>query len=96
MVNADAEMDTVVPIANTNVKILPKSPPFLAQGSSKSLYYFLFFTLILVAIAATVFYIFRVRGQIKRGAAQLNEDPHSIIGSNPEPEKQGRYGFQRD
>ena len=95
MVNVNAEVDTTAHTANTKVPF-NFNLIFIAQASSKFLYYFLVLAVLLLSIGGIVFYIFRVRGQIKRGAEQMNDDPNSIIGRDPEPAKQGKYGFQRD
>lgn len=60
--------------------------------SSRVLYYFLIFAVMLAIIGGIVFYTVKVRGQMKRHPG-LDDDPNSVIGSDPEPKRKGRFGF---
>jgi hypothetical protein len=43
-------------------------------------------------IGGIVFYTMKVRGNMKRHPG-LDDDPNSIIGSDPEPKRKGRFGL---
>ena len=63
------------------------------QVSSRVLLYFLVFGIMIALIGGIVFYTVKVRGNMERHPA-LDDDPNSIIGSDPEPKKQGRFAFK--
>ena len=54
-------------------------------------WYILIFTILLVIIAGIIFYTLKIRKDI-RSRADIDDDPNSIIGSNPEPSRKGKYG----
>lgn len=58
----------------------------LDQVSSRLVWYILIFTVILGIIGGVIFYTLKVRKDIKNRPS-LDDDPNSIIGSNPEPKR---------
>ena len=65
---------------------------YIDQIPSKMKYYVLAFTGLIIIIAGIFFYIFRMRQQMKQ-YPQMDENPDSIIGSDPEPQRRGRFGL---
>lgn len=64
------------------------------QVTSRMIWYFLAFTLIAAIIVGIFIYVLRLRKQMERmPPAQVDDNPDSIIGSNPEPSALGRFGL---
>jgi cbb3-type cytochrome oxidase subunit 1 len=61
---------------------------------SKMKYYIMGFLGLALLIAGIVYYAIRLKMQMKR-YPQLDEDPDSIIGTNPEPSRRGRFGLNQ-
>ena len=51
------------------------------------------FAVILAVIGGIIFYTVKVKGQMKRHPGLEDDDPNSVIGSDPEPKRKGRFGF---
>lgn len=58
---------------------------------SKMIYYFLIFAALILSIGGIFWYVMKLRSQMKQ-YPPLDDNPDSIIGSNPEPSRQGKYG----
>ena len=69
---------------------------FIGSLPSRTLTYILIFLLLGGIIGGIFYYIFKLRGEIKR-MPRIPNDPGNddITGSNPIPEKEGNYGIPR-
>ena len=92
--NAVAEL--VLTEITVNIKVINRFfLTSLDQISSRLFYYFIVFAILIAVIGGILFYIVKLRGNMKNAASGVDDDPNSIIGSDPEPKVAGRYGMQR-
>lgn len=60
------------------------------QVSSRLVWYILIFVVLACVIGGIVFYTFKIRKSMRN--RDIDDNPESIIGSNPEPSRKGKYG----